>query len=227
MLRPHPQDLDESLRARERDRQRRALDAETKRITRQMLQSAPLRRWRAPLLALFCVVFIGLGPGFWFDRTFVFAYSATYLQLAIPIGVLASVVLAWLMARSPFWNAQVSARHCRTPWVRKLVWAPMHGAMTAAGVLYAPLGWIAIHGHFAGEPVTAIPAVLTELEPRRDTGRGCRHRGRLAVAGNDVRLCLTGIRLDSSLRSGSKVLLDGLQTPLGLQVEVIRRLPSS
>lgn len=211
----------------ESDRRLEAIRKQFSEATRRPEVAPWIKRWRVPVVVLLFAVLGGVLLYFTLGEQLVFAHADAYWNITRPVAIAGGLAIAFLAGTSRMWHQHMAAQQMPTRWVRYLLGAPLTGAMAAWFCAIAPIGWAAFIVRVTGAPIEGVTAQALEVQPDRGGRKGCDFTGTFQVDGTRARLCVSAIARDHHPRPGSQVLLDGLQNPLGLYVQVIRLAPSS
>lgn len=181
-----------------------------------------IKRWRVPVVVLFFAVLGGALLYLTLGEQLVFAHADAYWNTAGPVAIAGALAIAFLAGTSRIWHQHMAAQRMPTRWVRYLLGAPLTGALAAWFCAIAPIGWAAFIVRVTGAPIEGVTAQVLEVQPDKGARKGCDFTGTFQVDGTRARLCVSSIARDHHPRPGTQVLLDGLESPLGLYVQAIR-----
>ena len=157
---------------------------------------------------------ITMGTGFIFSGS-----NAYYTAMPWLFGVLIPVFAVGLFllerinhnlrAQSPTW------------FVRWFLVFPGIVTLSAAIVVFSPLGWAAALGWAIGSPSDLVEMQVMSVDQPSRSSRGCNQYARLQFEGTNSRICLEGRLSGPAPLAGEKVLASGRISRLGLFIERI------
>lgn len=112
-----------------------------------------------------------------------------------------------LQAQSPTW------------FIRWFVLFPGVVTLSAAMVVFSPLGWAALLGWAIGSPSARVEVRVISVDQPSRSSRGCGQYGHLEFEGVGSRICLEGRLSGHTPQAGEKVLVSGRMSRLGLFID--------
>ncbi len=178
------------------------------------------KRVRTLILYLATFVFIGAALEVSIGKHFVFSYTNDYHSIRqwvlfcyLPMFIIFLYYLEKEILKPPNNNPSFV-----------LKWAflyPIALVITSGMVVMSPLGWSALLGWATGRHMEYLEGNIVSIGKVYPESYSCKQRGNIEHNGCEVTICLDGFVKNSVLKPGSKVVLAGRQSPLGLYVERI------
>lgn len=151
-------------------------------------------------------------------RGFIFAHANGYRD-AMPL-VLFILIPAFALLWFPLIknNPHMLSRY-PTGVIRWGVMFPLTAVMSAAMIVVAPLGWIALCGWAVGEPSSIVEARVISIQTYR---KGCKLKAEIEIHGNSADVCLGGRVAGRIPEAGDTITVQGKTSFLGVYVDEIR-----
>jgi hypothetical protein len=186
---------------------------------------APAPAHRAAGVALLAALAFCLG-GLALEATlgqhFIAAFSDPY-RSALPVLFAALLLPCSLAIIAVDRRTRVLRAQATNRWRWWLMVMPVYSCMFAGLALPAPLGWAALAGRLAGTPAQELRAMVVSVAgPGGSWPLDCRQPMTLQLPGSSAKVCLDGRVSGTAPGAGSRVVLTGRTSRLGVYIDQMR-----